>query len=1049
MSCPDADAIQAVIDATSSAAEREAVLGHAEGCDACRALLGELVRGSPREPAVGEPGSRIGPFTVTGVLGRGAMGVVVSAHDPDLDREVAIKLLHPQATAGMRSEEAQARLLREAQAMAKVSHPGVIAVHQVGTVGDEVFVVMEKVAGGTLRAWLRWPRTWREIRDAFVAAGRGLATAHAAGLVHRDFKPENVLVGDDGRVRVTDFGLVGVSASPAIAAEEADVGLTRSGALVGTPRYMAPEQHRRAEVDARADQFAFCVALYEALEEEPPFAGGSLEELADAVCAGRVRAPTGDAPAWLRRAVLRGLSVAPAARYPSMDALLVDLEHDQVLVRRRRALVAVAAGAVAAAAVAWAALGRPGSRCDGGEDQLAGAWDVPVRAAVKARFDATGKPWAGDAFARVAAGLDARARAFAEQHRGACLATARGEQSEAALDLRMACLRSRVVETRALTQLLAGGDADVLARSPSAVAELDDLADCADVARLAAPLPPPSPAVRAAVDRVRDVLQVAAAEDKAGQPRESLVVATGATISALAIGYRPLEAEAYNRVGRVLLETGEGARAETALERAVLAADAGRHDDIRVVAEIGLVDAAVKLRRFDEARTRADAARAALERRGADVDNQAYLASVIGGMYEVQGLHEQARPHFLLSLAWREQSGDAEGMVGTLISLGNLAHREARWDEAERHYQRAIDLAEKIYGPSHPQVASAIGNLGQTLLYRGQVERAQELIARQLSMEEGAFGTDSIKIANTLGRLGQVCLVRADYPKARAQVERALAIYARAGVDDPPRAYLYTVLGVIAAQEGKLDEALAAQRSALALRERLFGAGSWMLGDNLTQIGTILANQGKLAEAVDDLDRAAVLFAQGLGPDNPQTAWPILRAGEALTALKRYPEAGQRIQRALTIFDKSHGPDNQATAAARHALGQLYLREGRFADALAEEDKARAALEKVLSPDNVEVSEPLTGMGEAQLGLGHPAAALAALERALVVGVAGNPIDLATTRFALARALWASGGDRARARALAAAARATFADNGNKEASAEVDGWLARHRSAR
>jgi len=986
---------------------------------------------------------------VTGVLGRGAMGVVVSAHDPDLDREVAIKLLHPQATAGMRSEEAQARLLREAQAMAKVSHPGVIAVHQVGTVGDEVFVVMEKVAGGTLRAWLRWPRTWREIRDAFVAAGRGLATAHAAGLVHRDFKPENVLVGDDGRVRVTDFGLVGVSASPAIAAEEADVGLTRSGALVGTPRYMAPEQHRRAEVDARADQFAFCVALYEALEEEPPFAGGSLEELADAVCAGRVRAPTGDAPAWLRRAVLRGLSVEPAERYPSMDALLVDLARDQVLARRRRALVAVVAGAAAAAAVAWAALGRPGPRCDGGEAQLAGVWDATVVGAVKARFDAVGKPWTGPTFERVAAGLDGRVGAWTAGHREACLATARGEQSAAALDLRMQCLRRRLAETRALTQLLAGGDADVLVRSPRAVATLGDVGECADVDRLAAPVAPPTPAVRGQVETIRDVLEVARAQFKAGRNKEALLVAATATIAAQALAYRPLEAEARSLCANLLLVAGDAARAETQYQRAVLAADAGGHDDVRVDAAIGLLDAAAKQHHFDQTDRLAEAAKAALERRGDDPRHEAYLAMVLGGIDEERGELDAARARFLEALAVRERRLGPEdfSVAGTLNSLGNVANQQAKWDEAMGYYDRAIAIAEKVYGQSHPYVALMLGNFGQMLLDRGQVDRAQKLIERQIAIDEKGLGPDSPKLAVSIGTLGRVYKARGDYAKARALAEQALAIYARAGVEDGPHATLFTLLGRIELETGQLDEALASERRALAMRERLFGRDHWAVGDSHSGIGAVLQEQGKLDEAVAEFDQASAIFTRTLGAENPQNGYPVLNAGIVLTSLKRFPEARARIERARQIFEKSYGPEHEAVATARRVLGETYLAEGRFADALAEEQRALAVMDKVLAPDNVEVAAPLTGIGRAEVGLGRARDAIPVLERALALRVAAgrDPVDVAETRFALARALWDGGGDRARAHALATEARAAYAGGRGATDRAEIDAWLRRH----
>src|SRR5262249_1482559 len=292
----------------------------------------------------------------------------------------------------------RARLVREAQAMARLIHPNVVTVHQVGTVDDQVFVVMEYVDGGTLARWLReTPRSWREVRDVFERAGRGLAAAHAAGLVHRDFKPENVRVGSAGRVRVTDFGLVGVEALPAAPSPAMDLSLTLSGTLIGTPIYMAPEQHDRRPVDARADQFAFCVALYQAVFGERPFAGDTIEALATEVRAGRLREPkSGRCPAWLRRAIVRGLRPDADDRYPSMEALLADLGRARVLARRRA--VAIAAGALIAVAgvTGWLARQRP--RCDDGAAELAGVWDPEVRQRVAARFAATGRPWAPATF---------------------------------------------------------------------------------------------------------------------------------------------------------------------------------------------------------------------------------------------------------------------------------------------------------------------------------------------------------------------------------------------------------------------------------------------------------------------------------------------------------------------------------------------------------------------------------------------------------------------------------------------------------------------------
>jgi len=283
----------------------------------------ELDETAPASRESGPLPARISKYELTERLGAGGNGVVMLARDVTLDRKVAIKLLRGDA-----SEAAGQRLQREAQAAAKLAHENVIVVHEVGTHGGSVFVAMEYVEGGTLRDVAR-TRNWRDVLDAYRRAGRGLAAAHAAGLVHRDFKPDNVLVGDDGRIRVSDFGLVSVSGTNAVSVGSLDgtaLGstLTRTGTVMGTPRYMAPEQHDGADVDARADQFAFCVALYEALFHRLPFEGETYETIAAHVCEGEIVKPPADSPVprAIRDAILRGLSVDPAARWPSMTALL-------------------------------------------------------------------------------------------------------------------------------------------------------------------------------------------------------------------------------------------------------------------------------------------------------------------------------------------------------------------------------------------------------------------------------------------------------------------------------------------------------------------------------------------------------------------------------------------------------------------------------------------------------------------------------------------------------------------------------------------------------
>lgn len=302
-------------------------------------------------PTDGGPGlgggqmlQRMGRFVLLRQLGEGGMGRVYAAYDEELDRKVALKVLHLR---GFGSSEGRSHILREAQAMARVSHPNVVPVYSVGEVEGDLFIAMEFVDGQTLYDWQRQPRSEGEILAMYCAAGQGLLAAHQAGLVHRDFKPENVLVGRDGRPRVADFGLArtelptglptgAAAASGGPLASQRSSPLSLDGHLVGTPAYMAPEQYRGQGADARSDQYSFCVALHEALYRSLPFGGDTLAELAANVLAGRRRAPGGSSGAHpigepsdsVAAAVERGLSLDPAARFPSMADLLTALSPD-------------------------------------------------------------------------------------------------------------------------------------------------------------------------------------------------------------------------------------------------------------------------------------------------------------------------------------------------------------------------------------------------------------------------------------------------------------------------------------------------------------------------------------------------------------------------------------------------------------------------------------------------------------------------------------------------------------------------------------------------
>jgi len=363
--CLSEDVLQVLVRGDLSPLEVRAVEEHLDTCPSCREVLATVMRASLHvqpersgasireatysaqslaEASAFVRGSTVGRYVVLEPLGSGGMGVVLLARDPELDRQVALKLIRPAADAA-HGDALHKRLRREARAMARLTHPNVVAVYDVGQIGDLIFVAMEYVPGGNVRQWLHAaPRSWREVVDVFIRAGRGLAAAHAAGLVHRDFKPDNILVADDGSVRVADFGLARIEdlpseAPPGAAAPGAasHFTATTTGLFMGTPAYMAPEVLANGRADARSDLFSFCVSLYEALYGERPFSPEAR------ISSGEIRnPPRGSAvPAWVRRLLLRGMRRRPEERPSSMDALLARLARDPA--RRRKWISAVTA----------------------------------------------------------------------------------------------------------------------------------------------------------------------------------------------------------------------------------------------------------------------------------------------------------------------------------------------------------------------------------------------------------------------------------------------------------------------------------------------------------------------------------------------------------------------------------------------------------------------------------------------------------------------------------------------------------------------------------
>ncbi|MCA9712492.1 MAG: protein kinase, partial [Myxococcales bacterium] len=469
-----------------------------------------------------------------------------------------------------------ARLFREAKALARLSHPNVVQVHEVGMVDDQPFVAMELCAGQTLQRWQAQRRPWRECVQVYLQAGRGLAAAHAKALVHRDFKPGNCILDHEGRVRVLDFGLVQRLDAQQLEAELEDAadrtalpegepldGLTRTGTVLGTLAYMAPEQVRGRPVDARADQFSFCASLYEALYGQRPFAGETASALVEALEQGRLRPipRRSGVPSRLQAVVLRGLARRPEDRWPAMEPLLDALEG---VVRSRRARWAgglvLGVGLAAAGAAMWPTV----EVCGGAEELLADAWNEPRKRRVEAAIVGTGLSYAADTWQRVEQGLDDYAHQWVTKHEEVCAATKRRqEQSPEVMELRMECLLRRRTELREAVRVLADANETRVHNAVDLVTGLPSIAQCDDVEALEHRLPPPDDAdVAARVSEARERLEQARFLTKTGEYTEALAVAQEVVAQAEPLGYAPLLAEALLQRGAVHKRQARYAEAE-------------------------------------------------------------------------------------------------------------------------------------------------------------------------------------------------------------------------------------------------------------------------------------------------------------------------------------------------------------------------------------------------------------------------------------------------------------------------------------------------------
>ncbi|HUQ05332.1 MAG TPA: serine/threonine-protein kinase [Kofleriaceae bacterium] len=865
------------------------------------------------------PGQTLGRYRIERLVGRGGMGEVYAAHDPQLDRRVAIKVL----TATYRSSEAAGRLVREAQALAKLDHPNVVAVHDAGEVDGRVFLAMGFVEGVTLGEHIARERLpWNEVVALFVAAGRGLAAAHGAGLVHRDFKPGNVLVDRQGRVAVTDFGLArgaselsthsmdggfpmhtpDPSAHPSghHSHSSLDSNMTQAGALIGTPAYMSPEQHSGERGSPRSDQFSFCVALWEALFGRHPFVPAGHDkvtspfEYTHLITTGELAMPGAGTPVTRRvqAALARGLQRAPDRRWPSMTVLLDELEPPPA--SYRTAIIGLAAVATAGVGVAvWLAV-KPhdaGRTCAvEASDRVATAWNAEQAKAVTARFAASGRPYAPAMASEAIIGLDRYAQRWSQLAAEGCTTGAGGDAAGREIAVRRAaCLDQRLTALRTVVgQLTVEGRAELVDNAQAVVAGLPDLGDCADARALAAGGGPP-PDVAAKLPALQTRLAELRVLVDAGLFRDALAPAETLVTEADAVGWPTVRVGAHQALGEVYQGLYMPEALDETLAAATIATEA-RLDREAARAYALAVVAAGTSRRKDALTSLAPVARAVAAATGDPLlVARAKLAHgralTRASVYaEAEQLCREADA--VISTHPDATRGDrAEPRKCLIEALIPLDKRK----EAREVIETALAEVKEKAGPDHPAVADLETTLAGFLREDGKVDEARAMIERGLALREKAYGAEHVRVAESL-------IALADYEPDEARrgvlLERALAI-----AEDP-------------AKSGIRGKAVAAQ-----IHRRL-----------ALTAGRHDDNDGTRKH----FERELELLEEYAGPDSLEVAILLVNYGQYATRWDM--DAGiAMLRRSADILDRLKDP---RAAIARGGLGVILVNAEKWQEAL-------------------------------------------------------------------------------------------------------------------
>lgn len=900
-------------------------------------------------------GFAVGRYLVLDRIGTGGQSVMYSAYEPERVRKVTLRVFHQDDSPVPDREKLQSQFLHVAQLLARLSHPQLIPIYEIGTFGDQNFIAMEFVDAIDLPSWLRQQaRSQQNILDVFILAGRGLKAAHNAGLLYAKFRPDIILIAPSGQVYIDLLDLLD-GESTVLEAPSAPAQLLfrfepavytnqlQSKALSdhGVAHYAAPEQYVAKPVEIRTDLFNFCAALYEALYTVPPFSGNTLAEYLLSVQAGTLRpVPAGvrSSPSWLRQALLRGLSAEPNRRYDSMDALLTTMSRPRYLMRWGWIWGGTGLALGVLLLLSWhisILVKRQQLLCSGAVTKLTAVWDSPRKEAIHDAFRRTGKPFAEETWQRLEQSLNRYAMQWVSMHNEACrLTQVRKEQSDALLDLRMRCLDRRLADLTALTQRLSELDEAWLDKVTSAAQSLPPVSACADVVTLSAPIPlPDSPAKRERVASLQRELSGIQTMQRLGEYVKSQKPAQVMAENARALGYTPLEAEALNLLATAQNQRGQSQEAIKTLQLAAASAIAGR--DLRVAARAFtnlLLISGYRLQLPDEVRKWEMLASAALIASGRDQEGQVELASAKCLAAFSSPLQERTLSLCQESLAAATKFyGPTHYFVS--VQLNNLAvilGDRKQLDQALQLFRQSLSITQQQLGASHPRVAVRLMNIGEALGFQGKYQEAIPYVLQAFDLQKRLLEPDNPQIGITLSALGRLQWGAGQLGTARSTLMRAILILKKGF---PANHSL-----VIEAQVGLIRTLLAEELNAEAeqLGKRVIaevGAappGRLELRDMYYYLGQALARQHRFDEALQ-YHRQALFFHEKAREETAQVSdWSAI--GTDLVALKRVQEAMILLERGVQR-SAAASISAEARAASQFALARaLRLTTKRLSD---------------------------------------------------------------------------------------------------------------------